>query len=478
MKGKKTLKDYLVNVRDYISNISKGVKITIAAGTLLGMVSTAALSPLHAEEVYSKTNENGYKIEATIDVVPFLLQAQGLEEKMGASGKVYDEWSSSLEWEEREEPLGDDTHWEETENYGTELNPIKVNPGAGPKTLIKPQISIYTPSKVGFHIEGWQLSGSDSKSGEVPGLFSGINIEGGDNSFTVDETLSAGLVSMWDQIFSSSWYEGNYTSYPYGSGEDEFKYYPEKAKTKYECSRDFKILNGSLSASIPVVPTIRVLGGLRFNLFEINDMQRVQSTFHSEVHETYNYLGGSYDTRDYIFNNNMDLKVNSSIKGRGLGPMVGLAGSKNITDWLRVYGNFSKSWVRMKIERTANFSGIDDTSESYSVQEYDFDGNLIHEDTGEGTTYLESKIPFTVEQTHNVSQTELNFGLEFLLGKHVTLSAGYWENIMQSVPKPAKFHYIQYSGIDDPNLNKLGEYEVEAKDISTRGFKIGVGIKY
>ncbi len=471
MKGKKTLKDYILNT-------GKGVKSAIAGLGLLAMVSTIALPPVHAEEVYSESNEDDWKIEVTIDTIPFL-QSQGLEEKMGASGEVYDEWSDSYEWGWGQEPPGLNDRWETTWNYGAELNPIKVDPGAGPKMLIKPRVSLYSPFGIGFHAEGWWVSGSDSKSGEVPGLFSEINIEGGDNSFTVNDTLSTGIVSMWDQIFYSYWNEYN-SEYDEQTDSEtwEYNFYPEKTETKYEVSRDFKLLNASLFASIPVVPTIRAFGGLRGQLFEINDMQRVRPIFHRETHETYNYSDGSFDISDYVFHNNMDLQVNSSIIGYGLGPMIGLMGSANVFDWMRVYGDFSKSWIRLKTERTANFSDIDDISESSSLREYDSNGNLIYENAGEGTTYLEGKFPFTVEQTHNVSQTELNLGLEFLLGKHVTLSAGYWNNIMQSMPEPAKFHYIPYTGFDDNNLNKLWEYEVEAKDISTQGFTIGINIKY
>jgi len=480
MKEKKTLGNYLTNIKDYISNIPRRVKTAIAAGTLLGIVSTVASPPAHAQEVYSKSNEDGWKIEATVDFVPGFAQVQGLEEKMGASGKVYDEWSEDYffddsnyeNWREK---------WEFNRDYGAELNLIEVNPGVGSKILIKPKVSLYTPSNVGFHIEGWQLSGSDSKSEEVPGIefFGNQEFSSYPGLYPDQEEgeLSSGIVSMWDQIFYSYWSETNHT-YNQETHDSTYYYYPEKAKTKYECSRDFKLLNGNLFVSIPLVPSLHVLGGLKGQFFEINDMQKVQPTFYSEVHETSNQVDGFRSSYDEFFHNNVDLEVNSSIKGKGLGPMVGLMSSKNITDWLRVYGDFSKSWIRLKTERTANFSDLDDISQNYVSAYYDSEENLVYEDTGEGTTYLEGKIPFTVEQTHNLSQTELNLGLEFLLEKHVTLSVGYWKNIMQSLPKPAKFHYIIYNGFDDPNLNKHWEYEVEAKDISAQGFKINVGVRF
>lgn len=81
-------------LRDYISNIPKAIKTAIAAGTLLGMISLAPLPAVHADEVYSQSNENGYKTEAT-NVVPGLFQVQGLEKKMGATGELYNKLSDS-----------------------------------------------------------------------------------------------------------------------------------------------------------------------------------------------------------------------------------------------------------------------------------------------------------------------------------------------------------------------------------------------
>ncbi len=80
-------------LKDYISNIPKGIKTAIAAGTLLGMVSFAPLPAVNAEEVYSKSNENSYKTEAT-NVVPGI-QVQGLEKKIGVTGELYDKLSVS-----------------------------------------------------------------------------------------------------------------------------------------------------------------------------------------------------------------------------------------------------------------------------------------------------------------------------------------------------------------------------------------------
>lgn len=60
MKEKNTLKNYLLNVRDYISNIPKGVKTAIVAGALFGMISTAALPVLYGEQ-----KKNIYDIGAT-----------------------------------------------------------------------------------------------------------------------------------------------------------------------------------------------------------------------------------------------------------------------------------------------------------------------------------------------------------------------------------------------------------------------------
>ncbi len=75
-------------LKDYISNIPKGIKTAIAAGTLLGMVSFAPLPAVNAEEVYSKSNENSYKTEAT-NVVPGI-QVQGLEKKIGTTRELSD----------------------------------------------------------------------------------------------------------------------------------------------------------------------------------------------------------------------------------------------------------------------------------------------------------------------------------------------------------------------------------------------------
>jgi len=235
-------------------------------------------------------------------------------------------------------------------------------------------------------------------------------------------------------------------------------------------------MDANFFMSIPVVPSLSALAGIRGQLFEINDMQRVQPTYHEELTWTDNYSDGSKYTEKYIWNNNMDLKVDSSAKSLGIGPMVGLSAMKNITKRLRVYGDFSKSWIRMKTQRTANFLDIDNITENNIYSYYDSEGNLIYEYTLEGKVYWEGKSPFSDTQTYNVSQTELNLGLEFLLGKNVTLSAGYWKQIMQNVPKPARFHYKRVEEMND--LNKLWEYEVEAKDISAQGFKANVGIRF
>ena len=442
---KKTLKDY-------IQNIPKSVKSAVAGLGLLAMVSAVNLPPLYADKVFSEENKDAYRIEATIDVVPFNTQVQGLEENMGASGEMYGELSE----------LGE-----------AELNPIKLNPTVGtfniPKTLIKPQISIYTPSNIGFHMGGWQFSGNDLKNGEVSSLSA-------PDPLTESDEFFVGIVSMWDQIFFSHWSERN-TSYDEETdtwtNELEFGVEGGELKTKYECSRNFKLLNGSLFASIPIIPAIRVFGGLSFNLFEINDMQRVQPTIHSESHHISNYIDGSFYTWDRVYHNNMTLEVNSNIKAQGLGPMVGLTGSQNITDWLKVYGDFSKSWIRLKTQRNANFLSIDDISGSQVIQEYDSGGNLIAEDIEDQSQYTEENFPFAVDKAYNLSQTEFNLGLEFLLGKHVTLSAGYWKNIMQGIPKPATFRYT-----GDAENPYAWAHESEAKDIAARGFKVGVGIKY
>lgn len=481
MKERKTLKDY-------ISNIPRGIKRAIAAGTLLSMISFAPLPAIRADEVYSKQNEDGWKVELSVDAVPFILQTQGLEEEMGKSGEIYDEWSRSYEWEEREEPPGWDDHWNEMDKYGSQLNSIIGDPGAQAKTLIKPKASLYTPSGVGFHLGGWWLRGSDSKKGDAPGVSYSYEFsedESG-NLYTYKEEgkLSTGLVSMWDEIFGSFWgeYKETWTYDPNYWWEDwtfEEKYYPEKAKTKYEISRDFKIMDANLFMSIPIVPSLSALAGLRGQLFEINDMQRVQPIYHSEENYTYNDEYGTNISK-YIWNNNMDLKVNSSAKSLGIGPMVGLSAMKNITKWLRAYGEISKSWIRMKTERTANFLDIDDITENGIFSYYDSEGNLIYEDTSEGKAYWEGKFPFSDTRTYNVPLTEINLGLDFLLGKNVTLSAGYWKQMMQNVPKPAKFHYkrIEIEDEEINDYNKLWEYEVEAKDISAEGFKVDVGVRF
>ncbi len=477
MKGRKTL-------RDYISNIPRGIKKAIAVGTLLGMVSFAPLPAVHANEIYSKQNEDGWKVELGVDAVPFILQTQGLEEEMGKSGEIYDEWSYDYSfdysnWENWQEK------WNEKENYGSQLNSIIGDPGAQAKTLIKPKASLYTPSGVGFHVGGWMLSGSDSRSGKVPGFYFEFESESDSDpglyTYQEEYKYSLGLVSMWDEIFGSFWgeYKGTWTYDPnYGWYDWTFeeKYYPEKAKTKYETSRDFKIIDANLFMSIPVVPSLSALAGLRGQLFEINDMQRVQPIYHSEGTYIDNYLDGSKYISKYIWNNNIDLKVDSSAKSLGIGPMVGLSAMKNITKWLRAYGEISKSWIRMKTERTANFLDIDDITENGTFSSYDSEGNLIYEDTLEGRAYWEGKFPFSDTRTYNVPLTEINLGLDFLLGKNVTLSGGYWKQMMQNVPKPARFHYKQIEEMND--YNKLWEYEIEAKDISAEGFKVGVGVRF
>lgn len=72
-------------IRDYISDIPRGIKTAIAAGTLLGMVSLSPL-PVHAEKVYSQPNENNYKTEA--DVVQGIAQIKGLEKKIGTTKEL------------------------------------------------------------------------------------------------------------------------------------------------------------------------------------------------------------------------------------------------------------------------------------------------------------------------------------------------------------------------------------------------------
>jgi hypothetical protein len=81
-------------LRDYISNIPKAIKTTIAAGTLLGMVSFAPLPAVYAEEVYSQSIENSYKTEET-NVVSGIVQTQGLEKKIGTNRELYDTLSNS-----------------------------------------------------------------------------------------------------------------------------------------------------------------------------------------------------------------------------------------------------------------------------------------------------------------------------------------------------------------------------------------------
>jgi len=213
------------SLKNYLSSLSKPIKLGIAGLGLLGIVSSTSLPPLHAEEVYSKENKNDYKIEASIDVFPYTLQLQGLEEEMGKSGEIYDEWSydRSFDYSNWENCR---LEWNEKENYGSQLNPIKVNPVAGTlniqKTLIKPKVSLYTPSKVGFHAQGWMLSGSDSKSGEVPGYSfefeSESSSEPGLYTYHAEDKFSMGLVSMWDEIFDSFWgeYKETWTENPDG----------------------------------------------------------------------------------------------------------------------------------------------------------------------------------------------------------------------------------------------------------------------
>jgi len=492
MKSKHTLKDVLLNT-------GKSVKSAVIGLGLFGLVSTLNLPKIFADEIASKTKENDWKIEATIDVIPYNLQTQGLEEEIGATGEISDTYLShvvrfndpEIIWPNY--PMHYDlVEIEVTKDNISDINKINISPSAGtldiPKTLIKPKISIYTPSDIGFHLQAHQISGNALEKAKVPGResFEDFNLEENQDNHTLttesERIYSLGIVNFWDNVFFSDWSEREI----YDDGtikRDIIESFPEKANTEYQCSRNFKTLETSIFTNLPIIKEISFLGGLKFNLFEINDMQKIQQIFHEECNDTKSIPfgeGGVSGITERISDTIIDSELNSSIKAQGLGPMLGLSGSKNICDWLKVYGDFSKSWIRLDTKRNATFSRVSNTIAEETRLSYDdlIDSptkTLMIETIVNSTSHEEEKAQFEIAKTYNSLQTEMNLGLEFLLGKYVTLSAGFWKNITQGLPTPAKFNY---SNFKEDNAVNLWSYDEELKDISHQGFKLGVKISY
>ncbi len=462
-------------------------------GTILNFASPGSLpEPRLQQEIFTPDRPWWQGFDMNISVLPGLVIG-GAGHYLGSEVILTDQTRS-----EAEEDLPENIFFDARRDYDDLTVPIITNPD--PQMPFMLDIG-YTYDQTRFGLSWFRLAASYEKAGQVPGL-----------DFYFDdltERFAFGFVSFWnmgwdlhdDRDFPASWVEG---FRDHGEIEDEddldedlpydLDFFPERGITLWEASSDISFNSFQLTARHTLLNNdnlrLSLTGGLQYGRWKDNLRQMLNITAHRETTDRWVQMvpvaNQQQDSMlvevffNSIFHNDITLETNSSAEFNSFGLVGSFEAAWRITPSLSLLISGGGSTLAGNALYKGIGIDIDDIVFSERFVFFDMDGNRFPFDPEEGLLFLsgEFNLPEYTKSILSVGYN-MNLSISYRITDNIEVMAGYHYSIWTNLPLSPVWSYSSpfTRPYDAFALEESWDKERSA-NISTSGFRVGVGLRF